>query len=41
MVAKNLKKAGVEFNENSLMKDMASQIGVTPIDLFMIMKKGR
>jgi hypothetical protein len=37
----NLKKAGIKFDEKSLMKDMAAQIGVTPIDLFKIMKEGR
>ncbi|UOD34802.1 DUF4405 domain-containing protein [Deferribacteraceae bacterium V6Fe1] len=37
----NLEKAGIKFDEKSLMKDMAAQIGVTPIDLFKIMKEGR
>jgi len=37
----NLEKAGIKFDEKSVMKDMAAQIGVTPIDLFKIMKEGR
>jgi hypothetical protein len=37
----NLKKLRIKFDEKSTMKDMAAQIGVTPVELLKIIKEGQ